>query len=151
MAELCRFIIAPEYRNSKKILVLLFNYLAIYAYFIKKYDGLVVEVVPKHKTYYKKLLKFDEIGTEKPCPQVQNTVGVLLHLPLARFHSEAIRCAGFLEKNIKDRTLYPYFIKPEQVDLVVYYLKKQKKPMTEDEKVYFGLSGSSQSLMAVSS
>lgn len=150
LVELCRLVISPDYRNAKEILVLLFNYLAIYSYFVKQYDGLVVEVVPNHKNYYKRLLMFDEIGTEKPCPQVQSTIGVLLHLPLERYHAEAVRCANFQEQNIKDRTLYPYFIsKPEQVNLVVYYLKKQKSPMTEKEKIYFGLAGSSLSLTAV--
>lgn len=151
LVELCRLVISPHYRNSKEILVLLFNYLIIYSYFIKNFDGLVVEVHPKHKNYYKNLLKFDEIGSEKFCPQVQGTIGVLMHLPLIRFQEEVVRCAGFLENKIKDRTLYPYFIKPAQVNLVVYYLKKQKRPISEEEKIYFGLSGSSQSLMAVGS
>ena len=34
-------------------------------------------------------------------------------------------------------SLYPYFIKPEQESLVAYYLEKQAKPMSKEEKNYF--------------
>ena len=52
-AEFCRFVISPDFRHSKEILVLLFNYAAIYINSVKKYDGLAIEVTPRHKNYYK--------------------------------------------------------------------------------------------------
>ena len=62
---------------------------------------------------------------------------VLLYLS-AEEYQLAIRQA---DKNLKpDRTLYPYFLKPEQEKLVAFYLKKQAKPMSIDEKNYFGFS-----------
>ena len=63
--ELSRLVINPDYRNSKEVLVLLFDYLAIYSYHVKNYRNLIVEVNPRHKNYYKSLLNFDEVGIEK--------------------------------------------------------------------------------------
>jgi hypothetical protein len=143
MVELSRLVISPDYRNSKDILVLLFNYLAIYTYHVKKYSHLVVEVNPRHKNYYKSLLCFEEIGSEKPCPSVQNAPANLLCLPLKKYQSEINRINKLTEKDKKERSLYPFFIKPEQENLVAHYLKNQAKPMTSQEKIYFGFSDSS--------
>lgn len=142
MIELSRLIINPEYRNSKEILVLLFNYLAIYSYHVKNSTSLVVEVNPRHKEYYKMLLNFDEIGKEKACPIVQNAPAVLLQLPLKRYQAEVIRCNNQSSSDKKDRSLYAFFLKPEQESLVAHYLAKQVKPMTMEEKLYFGFSES---------
>ena len=141
-AELCRLAVSYEYRYSKEVLVLLFNYAAIYIHHVKRYDGLAIEVTPRHKNYYKALLNFDELGAAKPCPQVQNTVGVLLYLPATRYQTTINRCGGKISEDKKERSLYPYFLKAEQESLVAHYLQKQVKPMTADEKLYFGFSES---------
>lgn len=142
MVELSRLVVNPGYRNSKEILVLLFNYLAIYSYHIKNYTSLVVEVNPRHKDYYKALLNFDEIGKEKACPMVQNAPAVLLHLPLKRYQSEVIRCNNQNNTDKRERSLYSFFLKPEQENLVAYYLQKQATPISAEEKQYFGYSES---------
>lgn len=139
-AEICRFVINSAYRNSKEILVLLFNYTAIYINKVKNYDGLVIEVTPRHKNYYKDLLHFKEFGKEKCCPQVQDTVGVLLHLSTLDYQNAIKDIKNNVNTNKKDRSLYPYFLKAEQEELVASYLDKQVKPMNAQEKIYFGYS-----------
>lgn len=140
IAEISRLVLSPDFRNSKEILVLLFNYLAIYTYHIKHYDSLTIQVNPRHKNYYKKLLKFEELGEEKLCPSVQNAPAVLLYLPLSTYRAEVNRCSKNTAPDHKDRSLYPYCIKLEQEKLVAFYLKKQEKPITPEEKIYFGFS-----------
>ena len=142
LVEISRLIINDQYRNSKEVLLLLMNYLAIYSYHAKKYSSLIIQVNPRHKNYYKALLNFDEIGTEKACPSVQNAPAVLLHLPLIRYQSEVIRCTSSLEQRKKERSLYPHFLKPEQEKLVSHYLQNQVRPLTPDEKLYFGFTES---------
>lgn len=142
MVELSRLIINPEYRNSKEILVLLFNYLAIISHHIKKYNGIIIEVNPRHKAYYKTLLHFEEIGVEKPCPQVQNAPAVLLFLPTTIYQLGISLSNKETNATRKDRSLYPYFLKPDQESLVVHYLEKQISPMSMEEKIYFGLTES---------
>ena len=142
MVEISRLVISDEYRNAKEILLLLMNYLAIYSYHVKNYSSVVIQVNPRHKNYYKALLNFDEIGIEKACPNVQNAPAVLLHLPLSHYQSEVHRCANLSDQNKKERSLYTCFLRPEQETLVAYYLEKQIKPITQEEKVYFGFSES---------
>lgn len=142
IVEISRLVINDQFRNSKEVLLLLMNYLAIYSFHVKNYTSLVVQVNPRHKNYYKALLNFDEIGAEKACPSVQNAPAVLLYLPLSRYQSEVIRCTNPLIQNKKERSLYPSFLKPEQEKLVAHYLAKQTKPITSEEKIYFGFSES---------
>lgn len=142
LVELSRLIVNPQYRNAKEVLILLFNYLGIYSYHIKNYRSLIVQVNPRHKNYYKGLLNFDEVGDEKACPVVQNAPAVLLHLPLSRWQSEVVRCTNSQDQNNKERSLYPYFLQMKQQTLVAYYLAKQVKSMSEEEKQYFGFSES---------
>ena len=137
--ELSRLIINPKYRLSKEILVMLFNYTAIYIHQVKKYNGLTIQVNPRHKNYYKALLNFQEIGGEQSCPQVQNAPSVLLYLTEDDY-KEAHRKREF-EENSK-RSLYGYFLDAEKESLVAYYLEKQAKPMTAEEKMYFGFTES---------
>ena len=142
IAEFSRLVISNTHRNSKEILVLLFNYAAIYITQVKICNGLAVEVSPRHKNYYKALLSFDELGKEKPCPQVQNTTGVLLYLPAQKYQKIIQQKESTLSSGKKERTLYPYFLNAEQENLVAFYLRKQAKPMSREEKIYFGFSES---------
>ncbi len=142
MVELSRLIISPEYRNAKEVLVLLYNYLAIYTHHIANFNAFIVEANPRHKNFYKALLGFEEVGQEKPCPHVQSAPAILLHLPTSFYQSEIHRCHGAMQSNSKERSLYPYFIKPEQENLVAYYLAKQRKAMPDNEKNYFGFAES---------
>lgn len=148
IAELSRLVISNGHRNSKEILVLLFNYVAIYITQVKKCNGLVVEVNPRHKNYYKALLSFDELGKEKPCPQVQNVAGVLLYLPAVKYQKIIHQKETSPMSEKRERSLYPYFLNSEQESLVAYYLRKQTKPMTAEEKIYFGFTESGISRVA---
>lgn len=136
-AELARLTISPNFRNLKNILTLLFNYAAIYVHHVKRYDGMVIEVTPGHKNYYKELLSFDEIGPEKPYPQ-QGTPVVLLHLSTKKYLAEINRFKNNQFKDKKERSLFSLFLKPEQESLVAFYLERQAIPITAEEKMYFG-------------
>lgn len=140
--ETSRLVISQQYRNEKIVLQLLLNYMLIYTYHVKNYTSMLIQVNPRHKAYYKSLLKYDEIGIEKSCPSVQNAPAVLLHLPLNRYQEEINRYHNMSEQTRKERSLYPYFLKPAQEKLVAQYLKNQFKPMTAEEKLYFGFSES---------
>jgi len=140
ITEVSRLVINPSYRNSKEILVLLFNYMFIYGYHVKNFDMVAIQVNPRHKNYYKKLLNFDERGEEKLCASVQNAPASLLYMPLVNYQTEVKRCHQSNSQEHSSRSLYSYFIKPEQENLVSYYLKNQAKEISADEKTYFGFS-----------
>lgn len=136
LAELSRLVVDRNHRNCKEVLVLMFNYLAIYIKDVKQYDGLVIQVNPRHVQYYKSLLSFEELGGEKACPIVQNAPAILLHLSIDRYNKEKSKHITQTDSH-KERSLYPYFLKPEQEQLVASYLQNQARPMSQDEKIYF--------------
>ena len=142
VVEISRLVIDPDYRNSKEILILLFNYLYIYSYFVKNYSCLAIEVNPRHTAYYQALLHFRAIGEEKPCPTVQSAPAILMFLPLIHAQQEVKRIAQFKQIEKSYRSLYHYFLKPEQQNLVAHYLKNQVKAITAEERQYFGFSES---------
>jgi len=140
--EISRLVISPNYRNSKEILILLFNYMAIYATRVNQANNIIIEVNPRHKEYYKSILCFEEIGGLKSCPHVKGAPAVLLSLSSNTYQTEIYRCNNGQLLDKKERTLYPFFIKKESEPLVAQYLRNQTKPMSADEKIYFGFSES---------
>lgn len=140
IVEVSRLVINPDFRNSKDILVLLFNYMFIYCYHVKHFDTVIMQVNPRHKDYYRKLLNFKEVGGEKFCPIVQNAPAILLGIPLCAYYEEVIYYSKTKETDKKVRSLYQHFLNPEQEKLVAYYLIKNAAPITLEEKLYFGFS-----------
>ena len=141
IVEISRLVIDHDHRNAKEILTILFNYLYIFSRHVKKYTCLTIEVNPRHKEFYRSMLGFELIGSEKPCPNVQDAPAILLYSSLNPKKNIAFNNLNSSLEN-KTRSLAPYFLKPEQEGLVAAYLKKQCKPMTEEEKIYFGFSDS---------
>lgn len=139
--EICRNVISPDYRNSKEILILMFNYLCIYSYHVKNYDSMVIEVNPRHKGYFEKLLKFKEIGGAKLCPSVQYAPATLLVMNLKDdYYADVMRFSEDKSSDKKERSLYSYFLKANQEKLVAHYLEKQAIPISDKEREYFGLT-----------
>jgi hypothetical protein len=138
IVEVSRLVISPDFRNSREILVLLFNYMFVYGFHVKHFDTTIIQVNPRHKDYYRKLLNFQEIGEVKFGPIVQNAPAILLCLPLKSCYAEVIRYGKITDIEKKDRSLYPHFLNVEQEKLVAHYLEKQAKPISDEEKKYFG-------------
>ncbi len=142
MVEMSRLACDPNYRNVKQILILLINYSAIYIRLVKNYNSLIIEVNPRHKNYYLALLNCEEVGSTKECAHVGNAPAVLLYLSAIKYQFELNRFIQGKAINKCNRSLYPYFLKPEQEKLVASYLKNQVKVMSMEEKLYFGFSHS---------
>lgn len=142
IVEISRLVVDSKFKNSKEILLLLFNYLYIYSYHVKKYTCLAIEVNPRHIAYYQTLLDFIPIGKQKACPIVQNAPAILMYIPLIHGENKFLRLSNNSEGEKNSRTLYNYFLKPDQQILAANYLKKQAKPMTQEEKMYFGFTES---------
>ena len=86
------------------LLVRLFNFIYIFALRVRRFDDFVIEVNPRHVNYYKRMLLFEQIGTERPCPRVQGAPATLLHLDLCDVDREILRHGGR-----KAAALYPHF------------------------------------------
>ena len=89
-------------------------------------DDFVIEVNPRHVNYYRRLLCFEVLGQERPCPRVQGAPAVLLRVDLGFGDQEVERVGGSRQRGlpIKDRTLYPYFWHADSEESVTANLKR---------------------------
>ena len=93
--------------NSKKIMAELFHSAYIYAHTLHAATDAVIEVNPRHAVFYKQLLGFQEIGSQRICPRV-NAPALLLHLE----HHEITNRIATKENLLipRKKTIYKYFL-----------------------------------------
>lgn len=142
IVEISRLAISSEHRNSAEVMLLLINHIAIYTDCIKQYSCLCIEVNPRHKTFYKAMLCFEEIGSERPSPFVKDAPAVLLYLPLNRYRQEFIRNLDRQNQkptNRREKFLSSWFVDPEQEQNIANKLKEEYQPITDEQKIEFSL------------
>jgi hypothetical protein len=93
--------------GSKRVLASLFHVAYIYAYRVKGFDCLLVEVNPRHVRYYEKILGFKVVGPERTNHRV-NAPAVLLCLDFAHTEEQIRKFGGCPESSVTERSLYPY-------------------------------------------
>ena len=91
IVEVARLAFCTRQSLPKMLLVRLFNIIYIYARLIKGYTDFVVEVVPHHSGFYKRLLKFEPCGPNRKWALGQNSVVTLLRLDLELARQEIER------------------------------------------------------------
>lgn len=94
--------------GSKHALGSIFHVAVIYAHLIRGCSDLVIEVNPRHVSFYKRLLHMEQLGPKKLCPRI-NAPAVLLHIPLSEAEKYIAKFGGQGEKAQNERSLYPYF------------------------------------------
>lgn len=112
VAEITKFALDTKV-TSKRFLAAMFNVSYIYLHKLWGYSDAVIEINPSHVVFYKRMLGFTEIGSERMCPRV-HAPAVLLWLDLVEVEKKVAEVAGKHELAKQDRTLYPYFFPPEE-------------------------------------
>ncbi len=93
---------------SKLVLASLFHIAYIYGHVLQGYTDVVIEVNPRHVAFYKRMLGFVELGSERMCGRV-NAPAVLLRLELD-YVDQQIELLGGKGDSVKgERSLYPHF------------------------------------------
>ena len=104
--------------GSKRVLASLFHVAYIYAYRVKGFDCLLVEVNPRHVRYYERILGFKVVGPERTNRRV-NAPAVLLRLDFAHTEEQIRKFGGCPESSVTERSLYPYsFSADEEAGIV---------------------------------
>lgn len=142
IVEVTRLAIGETHACSRQLLVRLFNWIYIHARRVRRSDDFVIEVNPKHVSYYRRLLGFEVLGEARPCPRVCGAPAVLLQLDLAHPEGEILRVAG-QGAAAGERSLYPYFLAGEAELTVERLLRRQHQPMSSAEAQRFGLAAKS--------
>lgn len=115
--RLCEFTKLAVDRNvrSLQLLAALFHIAYIYASRLHQRTDLLIEIVPHHAAFYRKLLGLDQVGTEKINRRINSAV-VLLHLDLAYAEQQIHLLGGNSDGAASARSLYPYFFSPHEED-----------------------------------
>src|SRR6185436_10812143 len=71
LVEVTRLAIEDDIPNARTLLQHLFYLAYIFARFVGGCTDMIIEVNPRHVLYYKRYLRFEQIGTETACPRVK--------------------------------------------------------------------------------
>jgi hypothetical protein len=103
--------------NSKPLLAALFHIAFIYARRIHRCTHLLIEVNPRHETFYRRMLGFESAGPMRGDPRV-GAPAMLLRLCLGHAQSEIARLGGNPNVATVERSLYPYAFSPREEVLI---------------------------------
>jgi len=109
--------------GSKQLLASLIHVAYIYG-LIHECTDAVIEILPRHKAFYEKMLGFKQIGEERMNHRVHFTV-LLMHLDLDDMRQK-IEALGGRGKASRDRSLYPYFFSAQDQEGILARLLREK-------------------------
>lgn len=93
--------------GSRRVLASLFHVAFLVAHRLRKYDTLLLEVVPRHVAYYRRMLGCKVLGPERMHTRVHKPV-VLLGIDFAYIRQQIDTFASHPEMATMERSLYPY-------------------------------------------
>ena len=111
VCEITKLAFDPRY-SSKESLASLFHLAYIYASDIYSATDLLIEVNPRHASFYQRRLGFKQIGEMRVCPRV-DAPALLLHVSLEYGAKQISMHAGSRSK--REKSLYPYFFSDNEV------------------------------------
>lgn len=123
LTEVARLVMAPEQAGGKTLLLSLFRTIFAYTYRIRKFDDFVIEVNPRHAPFYQRLLCFDLLGPERPCPRVNNAPARLLRLNLKRFDEQVRNLQHVDSQSTRHRDL-KFTFAPEKISQAEAWLSQ---------------------------
>ena len=93
--------------HSKPLLAALFHIAFIYVRRIHRCTDLLIEVNPRHQSFYRRMLGFETFGPLRGDPRI-GAPAVLLRLCLGFAQDEIVRLGGNPDLASMTRSLYPY-------------------------------------------
>lgn len=118
VGELSKLAVDEEL-GSKQVMAGIINIAFLYGVMHKCTDA-VIEVVPRHKGFYEKMLGFRQLGEERMNHRVKFPV-VLMHLELAEMQQK-IEEFGGKGSACGERSLYPYFFSQDEQEQIMQRL-----------------------------
>jgi hypothetical protein len=103
--------------HSKPLLAALFHIAFIYARRIHRCTDLLIEVNPRHQSFYRRMLGFEPLGELRGDPRV-GAPALLLRLCLQHAQEEIARLGGNPDLATMTRSLYPYAFGPREEVLI---------------------------------
>jgi hypothetical protein len=117
ICELTKLAIDDKNADSKHMVAVLFHMCKIYGSDIHGATDFVIEINPRHASFYERMLGFHLLGTERVCPRV-NAPAVLLRLPVEYADQQIIQYGGKQKDAKGEKSLYPYcFSKGDEIGI----------------------------------
>lgn len=129
LCEVTKLAFDPSVR-SKISLANLFHLAVIYARDIHGCTDAIIEVNPRHRRFYERMLGFQLQSELRVNPRV-NAPAYLLHVSL-QFVTEQIEKYGgtySAENEVTERSFYPYFFSPREERGILHRLQRMDEPV----------------------
>jgi hypothetical protein len=139
LVEVTRLAIEEDAPNPRNLLLHLFSLSYIFARHVGGCTDMIIEVNPRHVDYYRRFLRFDQIGPERPCPRVKDAPAVLMCMNFSHIEAALQGHAGGRDKNGK--RLHPYPFTREDEMRAARFLSGHHTPMTFHELIAFKIAG----------
>jgi hypothetical protein len=120
VCEFTKLAFDPNVR-SKQVLASVFHVAFIYAWHIWNCTDLFIEVNPRHRRFYERLLGFKRYGKIKNNPRV-NAPAVLLWLDLGYAEQQIQKFGGSNSHPGSEKSLYPYFFSHREEEGIAHRL-----------------------------
>jgi hypothetical protein len=143
LAEVTRLAVSEADAQSRQLLIRLFYSVYVYAYRLHDVSHLLIEVNPRHVSFYQRLMGFEPIGQEKSCMRVKGAPAILLALDLERVtreHTKLMELDPGCPISSSQR-FYKAFPKTEDGEQILRYISESRRAMNPFQKRYFGLTG----------
>jgi len=100
-------------RRSQPVLAGLFHTVYLFAWRVRNFDYVVIEVNPRHVGFYRRSLGFTVIGSERHNPRV-DAPAVLMGITFADIAHHLHRHTGMVKRAAKAKSLYAYGFSPAE-------------------------------------
>ncbi|MFZ6873576.1 N-acyl amino acid synthase FeeM domain-containing protein [Undibacterium sp. Di27W] len=114
-AKLCQFtkLAVEKDVKSKSVLASLFHIAEIWAFRVRHYNYICIEVNPRHVAFYQRMLNFTILSDVRDNQEIQ-APSVLLGIDLNYVATLVQQFGGKPELAEKERSFYPYFFSPQE-------------------------------------
>lgn len=124
VCEVGKFAVEQSVR-SKRLMGTLFNLLVIYAFRLQKCTDALIEVNPRHRSFYEKYLSFSAAAEERMCDRV-GAPAVLLRLTDERATERSRELGGRWRELKEEKSMYKYFFSQEEEEAIVERLTRNE-------------------------
>ncbi|NHZ65428.1 N-acetyltransferase [Massilia sp. CCM 8694] len=111
--------------SSKSYLAALFHLSVIVARDMHACDLIFIEISPRHRGFFQRMLGFRQLGEEKINPRV-NVRGILMCVPLTYMTEQTRLFGGKGAEAVGERSLFPLFYSPREECGIVNRLKERR-------------------------
>ena len=138
LVEVSRLAVDDEQPHSQSLALRLVYLVHMFALHAQGGTDIVIEINPRHVSFYRRLMRFEMAGEERACPYVQGAPAVLLRLDMQKIEAQRREPSS----PALARTVYGRFTAMDEDTAAVKAVAARRAPMSADDAMYFGVGAS---------